>query len=98
VFDQIGIPIIGETGGKLAQDPDTFLDLPQEQTTAIAADRSAIKLGSNLSAFLGMKSEDKLATLCSHKAVLLRGRISFSSKELCHEATAFSYLIVRYSG
>jgi hypothetical protein len=57
VFDQIGIPIIGKAGGKLAQYPDTFSDLPQEQTTAIAADRSAIELGSNLTAFLGMKSD-----------------------------------------
>ena len=98
MFDQIGIPIIGEAGSKLAQDPDAFLDLPQEQTTAIAGDGSAIELGPNLASFLGMKSEDKLGTLCSHKAVLLLGRISFSTKELCHEATAFFYLIVRNSG
>ena len=67
VFDQIGIPIIGKAGGKLAEDPDALLDLPQEQTTAITGDRSTVELRPNLAALLGMKSEDKLVTLCGHK-------------------------------
>ena len=77
VFDQIRIPIIREAGGKLVEDPDPFLDLAQEQTTAVAGDRSAVKLCSDLASFLGMKSEDKLVTLWGHKAVLLLGKISF---------------------
>jgi hypothetical protein len=77
VFDQIGISIISEAGGKLAENPDPFLDLPQQQTTAVTGDRSTIELRSDLASLLGMKSEDKLATLCGHKAVLLLGRISF---------------------
>jgi hypothetical protein len=93
VFDPIGIPIISEAPGKLAENPNPFLDLPQEQTTAVAGDRSAVELRADLASLLGMKSEDKLVTLCGHKAVLLLGRISFSTKELCHEATAFFYLL-----
>jgi hypothetical protein len=93
VFDQIRIPIIREAGGKLVEDPDPFLDLAQEQTTAVAGDRSAVKLCPDLASFLGMKSEDKLVTLWGHKAVLLLGKISFWTKELCHEVTAFFYLL-----
>jgi hypothetical protein len=93
VFDQIRIPIIGEASGKLAQNPNPFLDLPQQQSTAVAGDRSAVKLRPDLASFLGMKSEDKLVTLCGHKAVLLLGKISFWTKELCHEVTAFFYLL-----
>jgi hypothetical protein len=39
---------IGEAGGKLAEDPDPLLDLSQEQTTAIAGDRSTVELRPNL--------------------------------------------------
>jgi hypothetical protein len=69
MFDQMGIPIIGEAGGKLVEDPDTLFDLPQEQTTAVTGDRSTVKLRPNLTSLLGMKSKDKLVTLCGHKAV-----------------------------
>jgi hypothetical protein len=93
MFNQIGIPIIGEAGSKLAEDPDTLFDLPEEQTTAVTGDRSPVKLSPDLASLSGMKSKDKLVTLCGHKAVLLRGRISFQTKELCHEATAFFYLL-----
>jgi hypothetical protein len=93
MFDQIGIPIIGEAGGKLLEDRNALLDLPQQQTTAITANRSAVELRPDLASFLGMKSEDKLVTLCGHKAVLLLGKISFQTKELCHEVTAFFYLL-----
>ena len=93
VFDQIGIPIIGEAGSKLVEDPDPLLDLSQEQTTAVAGDRSTVELRPNLASLLGMKSEDKLVTLCSHKAVAPSWQNFFLTKELCHEATAFFYLI-----
>ena len=93
MFDQIGVPIIREAGGKLVEDPDALLDLPQEQPTAVTGDRSAVELRTDLASLLGMKSEDKLVTLCGHKAVLLLGRISFQTKELCHEVTAFFYLL-----
>jgi hypothetical protein len=69
MFEQVGIPIIREAGSKLAEDPDTLFDLPQEQTTAVTGDRSAVKLRPDLASLLGMKSEDKLRTLCGHKAV-----------------------------
>ena len=41
------------------------LDLPQQQTTAVAGDRSAIELCADLASLLGMKSENKLVTLWS---------------------------------
>src|SRR3979490_991515 len=69
MLDQIGIPIISEAGGKLAEDPDALLDLPQEQPPAVTGDRSAVELRADLASLLGMKSEDKLVTLCGHKAV-----------------------------
>jgi hypothetical protein len=60
VFDQLRIPIISEAGGKLLEDPNALLDLPQEQTTSVTGDRSAVKLRPDLASFLGVKSEDKL--------------------------------------
>ncbi len=93
MFDQIGIPIIGEAGGKLAQDPNALLDLPQEQTTTITGDRSAVKLRPDLASLLGMKSKANLGTLCSHKAVAPSWQNFFLTKELCHEATAFFYFL-----
>jgi hypothetical protein len=91
MFDQIGIPIIGEAGGKLVEDPNALLDLPQQQTTTVAGDRPAIELRPDLASLLRMKSEDKLVTLCSHKAVAPSWQNFFLTKELCHEATAFFY-------
>jgi hypothetical protein len=83
VFNHLRLPIVGEASRKLTQDPDTFLDLPQEQPTPVAGDRSAVKLRPNLASLLGMKSEDKLVTFCAHNAGHLLGRISFQTKEGC---------------
>ena len=55
-------------GGE-AENPDALLDLPKEQTTAVTGDRSTVELCPDLASFLGMKSKDKLVTLCGHKAV-----------------------------
>jgi hypothetical protein len=93
MFDSIGTPIIGEAGGKLAENPDALLDLPQEQATSVTGDRSAVKLRPDLASLLGMKSEDKLITLCGHKGCCSFLAESFWTKELCHEATAFFYLL-----
>lgn len=48
MFDQIRIPIISEAGGKLMQDSNALLDLPQEQTTAVTTNRSAVELRPDL--------------------------------------------------
>jgi hypothetical protein len=93
VFDQLWIPIIREAGSKLTEDPDALLDFPQEQATAVTSDRSTVKLRPDLASLLGMKSKDKLVTLCSHKAVAPSWQNFFLTKELCHEATAFFYLL-----
>ena len=53
MFDQIRIPIIREAGGKLAQDRHAFLDLPQQQTTAVTGDRSTVELRPDLASFWG---------------------------------------------
>jgi hypothetical protein len=43
VLDQTRIPITGEAGGKLAENPRALLDFSKEQTTAVTGDRSAVK-------------------------------------------------------
>ena len=48
VFDTLRIAIIGEAIGKLAENPDPFLDLPQQQTAAVAGDRSTVELRPDL--------------------------------------------------
>jgi hypothetical protein len=68
--------------------------LPQQQTTAVAGDRPAIELRPDLSSLLRMKSQGKLVTLCSHKAVAPSWQNFFLIKELCHGATAFFYLFI----
>jgi hypothetical protein len=70
-----------------------FLDLPQQQTTAVTGDRSTVELRPDLASFWGMKSEDKLVTLCGHKAVAPPWQDSLQTKELRHEATAFFNLL-----
>jgi hypothetical protein len=52
MFDPLPIPIIGEAGRKLAEDPHPFLDLPQQQTTTVAGDRSTVELRPDLASFL----------------------------------------------
>jgi hypothetical protein len=47
--------------------PIHFEDL--QKSTTIAGDRSTVELCADLASLLGMKSEDKLVTLCGHKAV-----------------------------
>jgi hypothetical protein len=71
---------IAEASGKLPDDPDALLDLPQQQATAVAADRSTVKLSPNLALLLKMKSRDKLVTLCAHKAVAPSWRDFFPDK------------------
>jgi hypothetical protein len=64
-----------------------------QQTTAVTGDRSPVKLRPDLPSLLGMKSKDKLVTLCIHKAVAPSWQNFFLTKELCHEARAFFYLL-----
>jgi hypothetical protein len=92
MIDQLGIPIIGEAIGTLVEDPDALFNLPQEQPTAVTGDGATVEFRADLASLQGMKSEDKLVTLCGHKPVVLLGRISFWTKELCH-AAAFFYLL-----
>jgi hypothetical protein len=82
MFNQIGIPIIGEAGSKLVEGPDTLFDLSQEQTTAVTGDRSPVKLSPDLASLSGMKSKDKLVTLCGHKAVLSSWQDFFPNKRV----------------
>ena len=70
MLDQIGIPIIGEAGGKLVEDPNALLDLPQQQTTAVTGHCPAIELRPDVASLLRMKSEDELVTLCSRRLLL----------------------------
>jgi hypothetical protein len=51
VFNQIGIPIIPESGGKLAHDSDALLDFSQQQPASFGGDGPTVKLSSNLSLF-----------------------------------------------
>jgi hypothetical protein len=44
VFNQIGIPIIPEAGGKLAHDSDAFLDFSQQQPASFGRDGPTVKL------------------------------------------------------
>jgi hypothetical protein len=48
VLEQIRIPIIRKAGGKLAEDAGALLDLPQQQATAVTADRSTVELRADL--------------------------------------------------
>ena len=62
VFDQIRFPIIGEAGDKLSEGP-TLLDLPKEQTAAVAGDRSLhVQLRLDLASRWRVKLKE---TLCS---------------------------------
>ena len=67
VFDRIRTLIIGEAGGKLAEDRDAFFDSRRSSpppSLLIAPLSNCARFSSR---FLGMKSKDKLDTLCGHK-------------------------------
>jgi len=40
----VRMAIIGETGGKFAEDPDALLDFPKHQTATVTGHGSAVKL------------------------------------------------------
>jgi len=48
VLNEIRIPVVPEAGCKLAHDPDTLLDLAQQQAATLGGDGSAVELGPNL--------------------------------------------------
>ena len=61
-----------------------------QEKDLLSAVRELVDAHLDLASFLGMKSEDKLATLCGHKAVLLLGRISSEQKSYAMKRQPFS--------
>jgi hypothetical protein len=58
VFDELGIAMVGETTGKLADDAGEFFDLPQQQGAAVGGDAATVKVGAHLTRAEAGKVED----------------------------------------
>ncbi len=48
VLDQIRIAVVRKAAGKLPDQPDPLVHLPQQQSSPVTADRSPVKLSPNL--------------------------------------------------
>ena len=58
MLHRLGIAKVAKAGGKLLQDLGLLLDLPQQQTSAVAADRSAIEISAHSSSIYGISRVD----------------------------------------
>jgi hypothetical protein len=92
VLDLFRLPMVGEAGRKPLDDPRSLLHLAQQQPSAVARDRPTLKPDSNFPSTQGVKFKEFSVTLCTHKAVSLLWRKSFSTKCLCQKRQPFSIL------
>ena len=70
-FDEIIIPMIGETPGKLPDDSKPLFKFPQEQPAGIGGDRSPSKIHHDFPASMGLKEEALSVTLCHDETSLI---------------------------
>lgn len=64
VFDQFGIAVVGEAGGKSPQNTRFGLHLPQQQAARVRGDGPAIESGGDRTVPQGLEIELSYATLC----------------------------------
>ena len=48
VLDQLGVAMVGEAGGELADDAGELLDLAEQQGAAVGGDVAAVEVGEDL--------------------------------------------------
>ena len=74
VLDEVGVAVVGEAGGELADDPGESLGLAEQQGAAVGGDVAAVEVGEDLAGAEHGKVEVGRVTLCGHRAALVRCR------------------------
>ena len=74
VLDEVGVAVVGEAGGELADDAGESLGLAEQQGAAVGGDVAAVEVGEDLAGAEHGKVEVGGATLCRHRAALVRCR------------------------
>ena len=74
VLDEVGVAVVGEAGGELADDPGESLGLAEQQGAAVGGDVAAVEVGEDLAGAEHGKVEVGGVTLCRHRAALVRCR------------------------
>jgi hypothetical protein len=80
-FELFFIPMIGEAASELADDAEAFFNLPEEQSASIGGDGSAVELGDDFSAVVGLKQERLSVTVCHDE------RVARACRDLCCNST-----------
>ncbi len=76
VLDEVGVAMIGEAAGELAEDAGDLLDLAEQQCPAVGGDVAAVEIGEDFSSAEHGKVEEGGVTLCLHRAASGRCRRS----------------------
>ena len=74
VLDEVGVAVVGEAGGELADDAGESLGLAEQQGAAVGGDGAAVEVGEDLAGAEHGKVEVGRVTLCRHRAALVRCR------------------------
>ena len=70
VLDEVGVAVVGEAGGELADDAGEGLGLAEQQGAAVGGDGAAVEVGEDLAGAEHGKVEVGRVTLCGHRAAL----------------------------
>jgi hypothetical protein len=98
VLDPVCLSVIPETGGQALAQLQTLIDLPQQQTTGVGGNVSAVELRYHLTLVQVVKTEPGLATLCHSRSRFLSGRNIFLSICLCQKTRLSATSLVRFPG
>ena len=74
VFDQLGIAVVGETGGESPENAGLGFHLPQQQAAGVRSDGPAVESSGDRPAAKPLEIELACVTLCSHRAASLLWR------------------------
>lgn len=92
------VTLVGEAGGKPAENVGSVLDLAQQECTAITHNGTAVKAAHDFAFANTFKGEQLLDTLCHSGGGFLPGLNSFWINLLCHERRLPPMPLVRNYG
>jgi hypothetical protein len=83
VFDAVRVAVIREAGRQPIQQPNTSIDLPQQQSTAVRRDPTAVETTDDFPSPQGVKLELLKRTLCPLRPLPLCVRKCLVALTLC---------------
>ena len=70
MLDEVGVAVVVEAGGELADDAGEGLGLAEQEGAAVCGDGAAVEVGEDLAGSEHGKVEVGRVTLCGHRAAL----------------------------